>query len=465
MLHFKKISFMKITIYKVLFVLLITSLCACKKDWFELKSDAKLAVPSTLKDFQALLDNEGTMNGYDSSFGECASDGHYVTDVRYNSFIQQYKNAYTWSQEQSYREVGSEWSGQNYNGPYPRIYYCNLVLDGLKKIKNNTQEYNNIKGQALFQRARTFYNLAQIFAPPHQPGISDSELGIPLRLEADINIPSKRSTLKETYDQIVDDLTLAKDLLPDLPQYKNRGSKAAVYGLLARLYLSMENYDKAGQYANSCLQIYANLINYNNLDFTSNTPISEFNPEVIFNSRLVYTQPIVSPNLLIAPSLYDQYEMMDNRKAIFFIKDLATANITFKGSYAGSVHNFSGIATDEMYLIRAECYARAENITKAMLDLNALLVKRYKPGFVDKTSVDQHDALKQILEEREKELLLRGVCWSDLRRLNRDPRFAKTLTRVVNGKTFTLAPNSYQYTFPIPEDIIKMTGMPQNKDW
>ena len=62
--------------------------------------------------------------------------------------------------------------------------------------------------------------------------------------------------------------------------------------------------------------------------------------------------------------------------------------------------------------------------------------------------------LTQILTERRKELVHRGCRWTDLRRLNMDPRFATTLTRTLLGATYTLPPNDSRYTLQIPSYII-----------
>ena len=66
-----------------------------------------------------------------------------------------------------------------------------------------------------------------------------------------------------------------------------------------------------------------------------------------------------------------------------------------------------------------------------------------------------------IAKERRKELLFRGLRWADLKRYNRDGAHI-TLTRTVANKVYTLPPNDPRYAIAIPEDIIKMTDMPQN---
>jgi hypothetical protein len=116
-----------------------------------------------------------------------------------------------------------------------------------------------------------------------------------------------------------------------------------------------------------------------------------------------------------------------------------------------------------MYLVKAECLARGGNTAAAMDTLNVLLVKRYdKDSFVPQTATDAEDALRKILIERKKELVGRGLRWLDLRRLNRDPRFAVTLQRLRNGTLVTLPPGDPRYTFPIPEQETENSGLEQN---
>ena len=58
---------------------------------------------------------------------------------------------------------------------------------------------------------------------------------------------------------------------------------------------------------------------------------------------------------------------------------------------------------------------------------------------------------------------MRGLRWTDLRRLNRDPRYAVTLTRSINGTTYMLPPNDARYVYPIPDAVIAANpGMEQN---
>jgi starch-binding outer membrane protein, SusD/RagB family len=159
-------------------------------------------------------------------------------------------------------------------------------------------------------------------------------------------------------------------------------------------------------------------------------------------------------------TLYSSYATNDLRRTMFF-KATGSA-FYFVGSYNGNTSPFGGIATDEIFLIRAESKARSGNKDAAMADLNTLLQKRFRTGFFTPlTASDANDALVKVLKERRKELVLRGTRWADLRRLNKEPQFATTISRIVNAQTYTLPPNDLKYTFVLPLKVIQITGMPQ----
>ena len=455
---------MRNTLYIILVCFLLSS---CTKDkWFDAKQSQNQVVPTRVSDFQGMLDN--VLLDWNSPYlGEISCDDHYVTDPIYPQLSNNEKNAYTWSHDQLYTSV-VDWltaSGGS-DGTWIRVYYANLVLDGLKTAAGaGTFDFNNVQGQALFYRAKNFYDLLQEYAPIYDSAKSATDLGIPLRLESDINIPTKRATVKEGYTQVITDLTTALPLLPVMPAYKTRASKPACYALLARLYLNVGDYTDAGKYADSCLSLYTTLVDFNTLTFTATYPLPIYNNDVIFNCSMNVGNGPVSYNARIDSLLYEQYDSNDLRKTVFFTVN-ADKSIAFKnGNYYNTC--FSGMSIEEMFLVRAESRARLGQTAAAMADVNTLLRARYKTGtYVDKMAASADAALTVVLAERRKELLMHGQRWSDLRRLNKDPRFAKTLTRTVLGKTYTLAPNTYQYTFPIPDDVIsQVPGLQQNPGW
>lgn len=463
----------KVSRWLILFCLafIVPVFQGCKKDWLEAKTDKKLAVPETVKDFQAMLD-DFDLNNVSTILNEVASDGHYYSENNYNTIPSSsypfFQNAYVWQTIHPYENLSSYI--YQYFPEYYRILDMNIIIDGIKRSKDPDRVgLEQAKAQTLFHRARIFFNLAQSFATQFKPSSANTDLGIALRLTTDITESSLRSTIKQTYDQIISDLTIAKDVLPNTPTFLTRASKPAALGLLARVYLVMGDYENAFNYSNEYLRIKKDLLDYSTI--TPSSTVIGVNKEVAFLSFFSAYSEITSQYYFIDQSLYDSYSADDLRKQLFF-KIGAGNVITFKGTYGNSsIDVFVGIATDEIYLIRAECYARKGDLVSAMKDLNDLLRTRWakKPDgstkYVDQVASDETDALKRIFIERKKELILRNVRWSDLRRLNLDDRFKVTLNRSIGGKTYTLEPNSLRYTFPLPIEAIQRSNMQQNPGW
>ncbi len=454
---------MKLTILICSFLLLVyaSSGMACKK-FLDAKPNKALVTPSSINDLQLLLDNYSMINMNYPYTLEILSDNYYISESTYNLVTELDRNLYLWKKDAT---IVQDW-----NFPYSTILTLNTVLDELNGIVDPTiepEKYNNVKGSAFFLRSYYYYALAQLFIKPYSKATAGTDLGLPLRLSSDINIPSVRSTLQDTYDEIIRGFKDAVLLLPLIPIIKTRPSVPAAYGALAKAYLAMAEYDSAFKYADLCINSYGaeNLIDYNTLSPTSLQPISRFNREVVFQIRSVGPLILANSFANLDTNLLLSYAANDLRKDIYYHKN-PNGSLYFKGDYDGrgsQGYVFGGIVLDEMYLIRAEGYARQNNIPMAMQDLNKLLVNRYESSsFSPLTASSRDEALGLILEERRKELLFRGTRWTDLRRLQSEPGFSITPKRFINGQLYELQPGSNAYTLQIPQTVINLTGMPQN---
>lgn len=444
-------------------------LSACNK-FLDEKSDGALAVPNTLKDLQALLDNNSTINLYTGpGLIELNTDDFFLEASVLNKLTEFDKQAYTWHPNPQFQliNVGLQW-----RNCYQVIFYANTVLDHLNAVENkNTVEYNSLKGFALFLRAYTYFQLAQVYAPVYQPGDEThnmQKLGLPLRLDPSFEEKSHRSSIIETYDQILKDLHEAKALLPETVAFATRSNKTAAYALLARVYLTMQNYEQALSNANEALTRNSTLMDYSMRNTASTTPFETFNPEVIFWAHSASMSMLSPTRANVDTVLYNSYGDNDLRKKVFFNKK-TNGFVAFKGNYAGyySSSFFNGLAVDEQFLIKSECLARLNKISEAKTTLTTLLSMRYAGAYnFPAVYSSQEEVLRYILQERRKELLFRGVRWSDIRRLNQDDRFKRNLTRILTDgsetKKFTLPVRDLRFTFIIPQDVIRTSGMTQN---
>ncbi len=448
--------------FTIAYIALFLMLCSGCKKFLEVKPDKKLVPPSTFSDLEAILNGDFIMNSAYPVGGELGCDNFYLTQADWNSLTDiPSKQFYIWD--------GAYPNERDWKNGYDQVFNANVVLDNIEKIRKtseNEARWGQVKGTALFFRSHSYYYLAQIFSEQYDSLLANNRLGIPLKLIADINTPTVRSTLKVTYQQIFNDLVEAAKLLPPIRTYKTQPCKAACFAQLARVLLAMGNYHRAFLYADSCLQVTNTLIDYNTINAGSALPFSIFNSEVIFHCTLQTGNSLAPARCKGDTLLYKSYKPDDLRRVIFFRQN-TNGSYAFKGSYSGANNSslFGGIATDEVYLIRAECNARIGNLNAALADLNTLMQKRWKNGlFAPFTATSPGEALLLILNERRKELCFRAdLRWFDLRRLNRQPGFETTLTRTIGNQVYTLPPNDKRYVFLIPQSVIDLTGIPQNE--
>lgn len=430
----------------------------CGPSYLDVRPDKQMRVPNTVADCMALLNDYATMNTRYPSIGEAASDNHYLPDARFNAQDVFERENYCWLPQANHRVA--EWYY-----PYRVVFNANMVLEVLKGRASTETDYGLAKGTALFFRAYAFFHLAQVFAAPYTYGQTENYPGVPLRLDPAVSTPSERSSLADTYGRIIDDLTLAASLLPETVPVKTLPGKAAAYAMLARVYLTIQDYEHALQFASQALQLQNDLLDFGLLNTSSNVPIPRFNAEVVFHSLLQSNPIFATANCLVDSNLVREYEEGDLRKKVFF-RENANGTHTFKGSYDGTFTNivFNGLTTSELYLISAECDARLGNVDRAMANLETLIASRWDnskplPRYLLE---DDGDMLRIVINERRKELVLRGQRWTDLRRLNMNSAFASVLKRNVEGVQYELPPNDPRYTLLIPDDVMNRTNMMQN---
>lgn len=442
-------------------LLMVFSFWGCNK-FLEAKSDMSLAIPNTVKDLQAIMDFElYNIRGYPVS-GDIASDYYYMTDVNVNAVNTTFQDIYLLK--------GNETVAADWTETYKKVMYANVVLDLIDDAKLDgltERDRDRVKGSALFQRGWNFYWLATLFSPAYVEGAADQLVGIPLRTSPDINISYARSTLKETFEQIVSDLTASSILLPNVPINSTRPSKPAAFAALARTYLYMGDVESAFLYADSCLNIKSDLMDYGEMDEDSSLPFTSMNEEVILHNTQANSGGIFNGSrALLDTVLLESYQDGDYRKDMLFQKNEAAGGYNFKGNYSGpiNIYPYCGLATDEIFLIKAECAARLNDLEEAKASLQELLENRYESGSLPNMELDQLGLVALVLEERKKELAFRfGTRWADIKRLNSHYDDNIQIQRIYENRSLQLPPHDNRFSFLIPWEVISEGDLVQNE--
>ncbi|SFH42613.1 RagB/SusD family nutrient uptake outer membrane protein [Pedobacter insulae] len=447
--------------YLLVLLTLIGFLMQSCTDYLDVKPNKSLVVPSSLDDFQGLLDAEHRgMNSYPIN-GSISSDDHVFGEGLLQGLEFEPSATYFWKKNVNRPDI----EDVNWDFPYRKVFYANVVLDGLKNYTTKNQfediRKKELEASARFYRAMGHFEILMHFAEPFDPS-KNGQLGIPVRLTSDVNVKIVRSSMDDSFKQIIDDLEYGVQFLSNKSKIQTRPSKWSSLAMLGRVYLTMHDYSNAYEYSKRTLEIDKTLMDYKSLN--SNLPYSfkTFNSEVIFHQRqFTYTGTSDAENV-VNPELVNLYDNKDQRIKYFFIPSGTIGKFNFRGNYTGDYYHFGGIATDEVVLNLAESAFRVGKENEALEAINYLLENRMESGFTKIVGLTGSNLLKKIVLERRKELLYRGIRWLDLKRHNLYPELAVTLRRNFNIADGTLEPGSSRYTFMIPPTEMNLNPMQQN---
>jgi starch-binding outer membrane protein, SusD/RagB family len=442
--------------YYLLLGLVMLCLQSCNK-FLETKPDTKLAIPNTFEDCQALLDGYGTVNMSYPYVGELCTDDFSLTS-EYWAGLEVYEDRMLYIWDDKITPPQSQWAG-----PYQTVYIANQVLSILETLPEGARR-QQMEGAAYFYRAYALFALVELFAPiPLKDGSNAGVMALPYRRSPNIEEKVERVALGDFFALLIADLENARKLLPRTAGLPSRPNSTAAAALLSRIYLYMQDYDKALDFATAALEQQSSLIDYNTLPQYEESPFKQFNSEVIFQAIATGSFTFYYTIWKVSPQFYASYSDNDLRKQLFFM-DNGDDTFSFKGNYDGELNQapFCGLAVDELVLIKAECLARLNHMEEAKETINTLGEKRYIKGtYQPAVALDPDGLLRLILEERRKELVMRQRRWSDLKRLNLDPKTATTMSRTIDGKNYELKPNAGFYTMLIPQQILNNSTLTQ----
>lgn len=456
------------SIYKYfIFSMAALSLAGCKK-YVDIKTQGSL-VPNQTTNYRYLLNSGNTFEN-NPSLSDFASNDINITDAAQVSgltgglFYAWFPAAYTWSPviytvgNPSYEQDG------NWNSAYAKILTCNTIINELPGSEGTEQDKAELTAEALVHRADAYLALVNNYAKPYNAATAATDLGVPLLTVQTVSQSLKRATVQAVYDQIIADLTRAIPALPSTQLYTMLPTSASAYGELARCYLYMNDYANASRYADQALALRSAINDLSVLTTvnTTNYPRRTVDPEILL-SKLPYSGSVrYSPTAL---KMSDEFLALlgttDQRYTLFtttgdVIGSGYTGRFFSKETATGETRN-EGPSVPEMMLIKAEAFARTGDAANAMVWVNRLRVKRFLPAnYVAMTATSGNDALVKVIDERRREFFGLQLRWWDMRRLKDEALFSRTYTRVFNGTTYTLAPNSNRYVFPIAQTLINL---------
>lgn len=378
------------------------------------------------------------------------------------------------------RHVASQWSTS-----YQAIGAANILLD--KAAANTTLDAgvkSPFEGEAHFMRAYMYFNLVRLYG------------AVPLILRPQSPLESfkiTRAPVASVYDQIISDLKVAEQKLPDSYTGANVGRVTlwAAKALLGKVYLTVGNHTDAASKLREVvssgkhilLPAFADVFRANNannresifeIQFRAGQGIDrEGSPFVdgmapsTYRINLMYsigTSSMGQGNGVVTTDLFNAYSAQDRRRdasiglvgtgsaAVYFQRKFSTPSTVF----LDAEDNFIVLRYADVLLMLAE--ALNESGYGSQEAFSAINAVRTRAGLseLNATNTPNKESFRQaVLNERRLELAFENHRWFDLLRFN-------AALPVLTAKGYPIKPVNLLFPVPQRERDLAPEGLPQN---
>ena len=457
---------MKKLTYLISFVMLLTLFSGCE-DFLERDPEDKISNDNLLSDL------EGVTYALVGCYNDLC-DGYYyrtnwqvINELRggnvkvkaslTSGYIERFIPFYGFGLESDDHEVENI-----YEHLYQVLAEANNILEVLDEIPDATEaQRDHIRGELLTIRAMVHFDLLRMFTYPYDYQANAQHHGIVVNTSTpDVLSKPSRSSVYESYKQIVTDLEEAIGLLNDDekhgPTRKMWIGPDVAKALMARVCLYKQDWNGAIEYSTHLIEDATyGLVPGDMLasGYESGSPTQETiwildNSQDVSESlsKFMGVPDIADKTELAATGdLLSLYSENDYRRDLLveFSGDTVSLKYRSSGNIESDIELFR---LAEMYLIRAEAYARIGKEVQARADLQTIR-QRANPAAAQ-PSFSGEELIQEILTEKRRELAFEGHLFYDLKRTGSD--IVREDCNATENHNVTYP--SFRYVFPIPYD-------------
>lgn len=354
--------------------------------------------------------------------------------------------------------LSSTWK-ENYIG----IQQANIVLNRIGAVAMDESLKNARMGEVKFLRALMYFNLVRIFG----------DVPLATKETTDVNeyFGQGRTSVETIYSFIESELKQSINLLPTTATQKGRVTRGAALGILGKVLITRSKFSEALPYLQQVQGLgYSLLPDVTKIFDVTNKNNAEIIFDVQFSSGLNGNTEGSQAYQMFSPSgfvpgakghnlptkeIYNLFTAGDARRDAYigltpngipYTKKLVKTS----DAVADGGSNVVVLRLADVYLLMAECYAKANDFANSNLYLNKV---KNRAGLASVDITTQQQLLDEIEVERRKEFVGEGHRWFDL------VRTGKAVSVMTNYFQHTLGYNTaviknYNLIMPVPQDQI-----------